>query len=139
MKKVIKYEANDGKLFDTEKEALKRDELLGEIKKLVKLVHGENQSCEFQNGEGFYQVTKENYDLCLKEFELLLKKHESWIFDIGQVVNPIGGYVGRCLSDGRSPLYHLYSVITRIDKDYRLWGQLFFCLNPQEGKQKRLN
>ena len=45
------------------------------------------------------------------------------------------GIVGRFMDDSNSPARSVYWRLSRIDEDFREWGQMFFALHPSEGKQ----
>ena len=47
-------------------------------------------------------------------------------------------YVGRIV-DGNAPFSKAWYRFMCIDKDYREWGQGYFALHPNEGKQVKLN
>lgn len=139
MKAVTKYQSDDGKIFDTEKEAIARDSKALSIKDAYKLLKPipKNDGCDFANGKGFIQQDP----LKVQEFKrqiLLLgaihhEKMAEWAKD------PISVHpqsiVGRILSDCDDLLYRAWSRVMCIDDKWREWGQPYFAINPDKGEQ----
>lgn len=143
MKKVEMYQAEDGSLHTSKVKACKKESILKEVKKLLKLLGEDkvikaNLGCNFVNGDGYFQLSKEEVDLFDQLFFELIKRFEPWILDEYKELSIRSYVLGRCLDDSNSPLYG--SLITRlcVDSQYRRWGQIYFANNPKEAKQMRL-
>lgn len=147
MKEVKMYKSDDGRLYKNAKDASKRDEVVKETKKVLGLLGGEKKDpgCRFANGEGYFQLTKENVEWFDHEFLQLVKKHEAWIFKnyltkAGKSDSELirSHVLIRCLGDNSSPLYSALSIRLCVDNQHRRWGQPYFATNPNEGKQVKL-
>lgn len=144
MKKVEMFEAEDGTLFKTIAKALKYNKIYKRVKDLCNMLGGpiNDPGCNFANGDGYYQLTPEmvrRFDNAfieaIKEFEPELFKEYS---DKNLPFVITNYFTGRWLDDNNSPLYTAVMLRHRVDEKFRLWGQTYYAMNPEKGKQNKL-
>jgi len=88
----------------------------------------------FVNGGGYLQLKKDFYKKKLYEFLKLVKEQ----FPKVEVDSNKLWYIGRVLDDSDSALYYFWAKLICVDKKYRYWGQPYYALHPERGKQKRI-
>lgn len=137
MKTITKYQARDGREFNNKIDCKNHEDLLLEIDKVNSILRAAPDTCDFANGSGYIQHSisqivqyKDKLDELLKRtikgFNFTDKTHIS--------------YVLRVTGDCNSPLYGCYQRLYCVDWiTGREWGQPYFALNPQKGKQICLN
>lgn len=140
MKKIEKYKAIDGTEFNNENECLdyenlikKVDNIMAELPPLPK-----DDGCRFSNGEGFVQHNKTILRKVQINLLKLAQKHidHKWLQQTIDDENVHPSYVGRLIDDYNiRPLNKAWHRFMCIDKLGREWGQPYFALNPNEGKQ----
>lgn len=116
MKRVDRWEANDGSIWLTEMAAVERDMLIAECDAVVAGLGlkptPKDDGCRFANGHGYIQQPAG-------------AKEKLWAFLLSKNVNrDSDGPVGRLL-------YRHHSI----DPYDREWGQVYFALNPHRGDQ----
>lgn len=130
MKAVTKYESNDGKIFDTEKEALEHEEITDKINNIIQLLGGTSKeidpdSCSFSNGEGYVVINSHDYAFALELTKLLMR--ELGIVSGYQVTSRIcyeHKYLGKiasiftCIIDGNNQKIRV--------------GQAYYASNPSK-------
>lgn len=126
MKAIIKYQADNNRLFDTEKEAVKMDEILRLANEVNKLLPSAiDDSCQFANGGGYIQQSPEDIKAFSKALSELIAFEcgvsEAQMFDEAPT-----GIVGRYLDDGNRISYRLYLRLCCIDANNREWGQPYY-------------
>jgi hypothetical protein len=138
MKAVTKFKSDNGRLFDTEEEARKSDALFAaqnEVSKL--LLQAVDRSCDFSNGGGFIQHSKQDIDAFTAGIRNLIVMEFG---DKGETLRAFdvqpNGFVGRYLDDSGSNTYRLWCRLRNIDSELREWGQGYYALNPTQGTQK---
>lgn len=136
---VTKFETIDGKVFEKREDAEKHELFLLEINKLLRLINadGKQDTNDFHNGKGFFQLTNLEVKQFTDGFVGLIKKYHPDLFEVGDK-NP-KGIIGRYLHDVCSPLYKVWHFITCIDSNNRRWGQPYFAIHPEEGESIWLN
>lgn len=140
MKAIVKYEAEDGKEFDSEKECLDYENLIARVNNIMKVLPPlpKDNGCRFSNGEGFVQHDKKT--LRKVQIGLLkeIKKHveHKWVEQTIEDENVHPSYVARLLDDySISPLSKAWYRFICTDKLGREWGQPYFANNPDKAKQ----
>lgn len=138
MKSITKFVATDGEEFKSESACKKYERLLVKIQK-VELILGrkpKDSNCNFSNGDGYVQHSKKDV-LAFKSaiVELCRKycKHEVFNYPLKEIY-PMG-LGGRILDDSNSPIRRPWNRLCCIDEKYREWGQPYYALHPNEGKQ----
>jgi hypothetical protein len=150
MQKIEKFKADDGREFKTEKECRQHEAIIAEADKIFRdwpiPVQGD---CSFSNGDGYITLDKDMYERARKEFlELVLKefrgKDMQKVVEATRNMDSNWGIIGRYLDDSDTPLYHYWCQFLNCEagnphptgeKKYRLWGQGYYALNPDKGKQ----
>lgn len=133
MKQITKFQASDGAEFSTEKNCNDYENIIREVKRIMKPLGPlpKDKSCNFANGRGYIPHDPELVERLKKE-----------LVEYGRKVLHIDGDVsygqfGRYADDsGVSPLYRAWSRLANCDKRGREWGQQFYANNPNEGKQE---
>lgn len=144
MKEQKIYIAEDGRRFDDKEKCQKYDKALIEIKEIMSLLvpkeKYDDKNCDFSNGEGYIQQDKKIIDEVVSRLCYAIERYHKfsewagWKPEYG-----LGGMLGRYLDDGDSPFYRAWCRWACIDKSGREWGQPYYALHPEEGKQKQLN
>lgn len=132
MQVISKYQALDGKIFDTEEKCLTYDKLVKQVKKIMINLQDlpKDDSCRFANGGGYIQQKKSIIDKARIEITDLgntfFKQKEKWHFNS----------IGRLFDDsGYDCLYSAWGRLSHIDYKYREWGQGYYAVNPDKGVQ----
>jgi hypothetical protein len=132
MKKITKYEAFDGKVFNTEKECLDYEKIIEKVDEIMKPFGKRPDNSNFTNGSGFLQHEKSD-----------VEKAKSELLRLGNEIFKCStnfGFIGRYFDDsGYDCLYRAWGRLSSIDNKSREWGQTYYALNPNEGKQIQLN
>src|SRR4051812_40306706 len=114
MKAVLKYQANDGTVFDDEAAAASHEAFLAALAKIEEILPPipKNDGSQFANGEGYIQHCPDDVRaykqglLKLTAGRNLGFKFAEWA-EIPDQVHP-NGIVGRILSDGDRHLYRAW-------------------------------
>lgn len=132
MQIISKYQAKDGKTFNTEEECIKYEKLCKKVDKIMRFVVSipEEDSCRFANGGGYVQQNKSIIDKARIELTSLgntfFKQKDKWSFPA----------IGRLFDDsGYTCLYHAWGRLSHVDSKYREWGQGYYAINPDKGVQ----
>lgn len=139
MKEVTKYQADDGRVFDTEHEAIVQDAKAVSLKKISKLLKPipENDGCKFSNGAGYVQQDALRVQEYKRGIMLLGACHHPKMAEWAK--NPIEVHpqsiVGRILSDCDQLLYRAWHRVMCMDGQFREWGQPYYAMNPEKGEQ----
>jgi hypothetical protein len=132
MKKITKYQAEDGKVFNTEKECLDYEKIIAKVDAIMKPFGKRPDSCNFTNGSGFLQHNDSD-----------VSKAKRQITDLGNDIfkcNANFGFIGRYFDDsGYDCLYSAWGRLSAVDNKSREWGQSYYANNPDSGKQVQLN
>lgn len=141
MRTTIKYVANDGYEFNTERHCIEHENLLLKIEDAHRLLgkrpEEEEETCNFANGGGYVKHSKKEILAFKKALIALCKKHvgdEVFKLPLNKI-HP-GGFASRVLSETNLRLYEAWSRLCCIDEFDREWGQPFYALNPHKGTQK---
>ena len=142
METITKYKAIDGLEFESKKQCVEHEILIEKVDKIMSKLeaHPKEDNCDYANGSGFIQQDESTVKKVRLELLKLIKtkiKHK-WIQQSidDDTIHP--SYVGRIVH-GNAPFSKAWYRFMCIDKDYREWGQGYFALHPNEGKQVKLN
>lgn len=134
MEVVQHFKAKDGTLFKNQDECSEYEDVLTARDKAIRLVlPKEHDTTDFANGEGYIQLTDDTKEEFIDAYLGLVKRLHPSLHQKA-VTNPVG-IIGRYLDDSNSPLYRLWTLACQIDRQNRLWGQPYYALHPDEGKQ----
>jgi hypothetical protein len=139
MKKIQKYQAEDGREFFDKKECEDYEVLCAKTIVIMSQLPSkpDDEYCRFSNGHGFIQhdeavVAKVKNEL----LDLIGTKIEHKWIEQSRSGSAHPSYVGRLLDDyGIRPLSTAWSRLYCIDKYFREWGQPYYAINPDEGEQ----
>jgi hypothetical protein len=136
VKVVTKYESNDGKLFDSEADAVGHEEYLKQAKTVAGILPPRpDDGCKFDNGAGYIQHTPE----LVREYKravLLLaasKRPDVKFAEWAEKPDQVHGMsvVGRYIDDGCDKyIGRLWYRVCCLDDQCREWGQPYFALHP---------
>jgi len=120
--KYTKYEARDGRQFDTPDAAEKHESLLDEME-IVMFEMGEapdDPHCNFANGGGYIPHNVRHVSQAKAALLDLFNKDRE---------DPVSDFeiLGRYLDDGGSPLYQAWSRLYNCDDQGREWGQAYYA------------
>jgi len=134
MKTVTKFQSEDGKLHDTEQQALSADYFVEMAEKIEQLLpQHKDDNLSFANGHGYLECDPSQIELAKKSLILIASQEFKVDFKSAD------GIIGRYLCDRNSPLYSAYMKLKCIDNLNRMWGQPYFANNPNQGEQIKLN
>ena len=136
MKQTIRYEAEDGKIFNEEEECIKYDKILAKVNKFLDNIPSSN-STDFANGNGYIQHKPATRSELIVE---LVKLSNEWF----QTEPPFTNFtyaLGRYIDDSNmKALNSLTSKIMFIDGNTnREYGQPYYANNPHKAKDIQLN
>jgi len=140
MKPVTKYQADDGRIFDTEQDAIKHDAKVLSVKDAYKLLKPtpQDDGCDFANGGGYVQQDPIKVQEFKRQIMLMGAEHHSKMAEWAK--NPMEVHpqsiVGRILSDCDSTLYGAWNRVMCMDDKFREWGQPYYAINPDKGEQR---
>ena len=142
MREVLKYQANDGKLFDSKDSCISHEEKLTQVSDIICQLEPKPDSCDFSNGSGYVQQYEDVFLKVRRELLELAKADtdHKWIQQSidDRTVDPswAGRIIGECCIDA---LYRAWNRFSCIDKDFKEWGQPYFTTHQNEAINKRLN
>lgn len=147
---ITKWKAADGSEWTSQDKADERELLILAVKEAMKPLGDKPNlpGCEFENGGGFVQhdpanVVRARLDL----YEIAKGPLGWWIRDQKEIHGKTDYALAveihvswhlRMLDGGCDPLERAYGRIACIDDKHREWGQPFFGMNPEKGKQVQL-
>ena len=135
MKTKTKYVAPDGAEFDSEAACLKYEQLLTKIaaafKGCPKLPR--DPHCNFANGGGYLQWLPEQRKKCEAALRKLMKPLLPRGMGDAETVHL--SWLCRVACDNDSPLYSALLRLNNQDSKLREWGQGYYAIHPEEGKQ----
>lgn len=134
MKAITKYKALDESVFDTEKECLEYEKICTKVDEIMKDMIDVPDTCDFGNGKGYIQQDQLIVDTAKTKLLSLGRK----LYKSAENASFYG--IGRWFDDsGNSALYHAWGRLSNCDSQYREWGQMYYALHPEQGKQIQLN
>jgi hypothetical protein len=143
MRAITKYKADDGVEFFNAAECGKHETNCNEAARIMEQLPAHPKGCDFTNGSGYVQHDKDTLLKVRNEFLEFAKRYTDhrWIqetIDKGFGAHPSAA--GRVLGEvlPRSIDKH-WGRFCCIDTEFREWGQHYFALNPEAGKQNRIN
>lgn len=137
MKVITKYQARDNREFNLEKDCREHEVLLDKIDGLNSILTKGPDSCDFANGEGYIQHSNSQL-IEFKDKLIDLFKETVKGFDFVTDKTHVSYFI-RVTGDCGSPLQNCFQRLYCIDSEFREWGQPYFGLNPEKGKQVKLN
>lgn len=140
MKTILRYQANDGAIFDSAEACTRYEDLCAEVTaimaQLISLPLSER--CHFGNGGGYIQQDPETFKKVRRSLLKLAQREcpHKWIDQsiADDSIDP--SWAGRIISDCSAPISRGWYRISCTDKRFREWGQPYFALNPSKGKQE---
>jgi len=144
VRKITQYKTKDGTVFSAKAKADKHEKLCDEINAAMKPLgplpkDGRHKftDCDFVGGKGYLS---HNPSVVLQVRIGLVKiagRFHGWFKQHKAEDIHSHSVAGRYLSDGGpSVLYTAWSRLMCIDDQGREWGQPYFALNPNKGKQQ---
>lgn len=137
MEKLIKFSANDGRLFDSEIECLNYEKFLFDVQSTMDLLKKRPDNNKFSNGEGYIQQNKETIEAAMiKIVELSgLDKMREWNDFYKDPFNCRNGIIGRYISESCYPVLSMaWYRFQCMDFRFREWGQPYFASHINETK-----
>lgn len=128
-----KYKAEDGTIFDQISKCQSYEQQCLQIDYIMAFMglEPEDPSCRFANGGGYIQHSIEE-----------VNKARTAIMKLGMAILNIkdspGEYmIGRAFDDNNNKaLYNAWKRLWCCDAQGREWGQMYYALNPEKGKQQ---
>lgn len=147
---ITKWKAADGSEWSSQEKADERELLILAVQIAMKPLGDRPNlpNCGFDNGGGYvqhdpasvvrarldlYEIAKGPLGWWIKEQK---EKHGQTDYSLAVEVHV--SWHQRMLDGGCDPLERAYGRICCIDDKYREWGQPFFGMNPDKGKQVQL-
>jgi len=138
MKKVTRFQANDGKVFDNKARCIEYDDLLNAVSGIMLELNPipKMNGCDFENGHGFVQQEKDAILSVRKQLLTLASKHidHPWIAQSLNDITVHPSYAGRLIAESSflEPVYRGWNRISNIDHKDREWGQGYFAAHPEK-------
>jgi len=130
MEKIIRYKSLDNTIFDDEQKCINYDNLIKKVR-LIMIPLGDlpkDESCKFANGQGYLQHNIKDVSKAKKELTDLANNYFKTNYGFG--------FIGRVMNDSNnSVLYFNWGRLNCIDEKGREWGQQYYAINPEKGKQ----
>ena len=141
MKIIKRYKAFDGIEFKDKTDCIKHEAIIKRTNEIISQLVDIPDDIGFSKGEGYIQQDENTFikvrlDL-LKEGQKLTKY--DWIDQSIKDSNIHSNYANRLIREVSSPLHKGWYRISCIDEKFREWGQPFYSIHPEEGKQICLN
>lgn len=149
MEAITVYKAVDGSRWDSESDALKRDDesfktalSIGQLGERYK----ETDSCNYENGGGYVQHDLNTIRVCKMALIRLCRETRPHFDEWARMQESVHkvdllkidvGWFNRMMDDD-SPMDKAWRRFYCIDAQGREWGQPYYALNPDKGEQKRL-
>ena len=131
MRRIEKFETEDGKLFDKQSEAEAHETIYFQVLEIIDLLGGPNSAIdntsEFANGGGYYTLDFDNH----------LKANEKMSNLIKQIFNKYLSFTSRQVYEHE--LLRKASDIYWCITNGKRYGQIFYALNPSIAKDKEFN
>lgn len=136
MQAITNYQAEDGSIWKTAKEAEDRDSLIASVNEIMQPLGERPSDTDFANGGGYIQHT---IDVLVKAHAALaalyLQRNPDVHFNSGVHEIPASNFV-RWLDGTCAPLEIAFTRLWCVDTLNREWGQVYFANHPTEGKQE---
>lgn len=133
MKKITQYQSESGVVYNNETAAIKEDAYFESCNQILTLLPNA-KDYNFDSGQGYLQCDPEKVKIASKSFLKLAGEY------FGQEFKHVNGIVGRYISDSSTKAFNELSYrLSSIDSQNGMWGQIYYALNPHEGKQIQLN
>jgi len=144
MKEVVKYESNDGNIFNYKEECINYEKTVSKAEEIMSILFARPDNCDFSNGSGYIQHAKKDADEAIKNlFNLAILSVNIPTETIDAVKTDVFRYrdtiIGRYLSDGNSPIWRYWQRFLCMTDDYKEYGQPYFTLNPDRAKNFQIN
>jgi hypothetical protein len=130
MQSITQYKANDGTVFNTEKQALGHEHMLERIELAMRPLG--NTPPKVVDGKGWVQHTEVNYR---KAHRAIMKLASPMFRNFEQFkgcnlddINPMG-IAGRIVCDSDSPLWKPFARLSCVDKKFREHQQPYYAIN----------
>lgn len=133
MKRVVRYQSNDGAEFSTKEECEKHEDIIRSVNRIMKPLGKlpKDRNCDFADGGGYIPHNPQ----VVTDLKIALVSYGCKLLKIKDEIT--FGAAGRYFDESCIPsLYWAWSRLANIDNKGREWGQMYYALNPKEGKQK---
>jgi hypothetical protein len=141
MQQVTKFQAKDGRLFDSQESCGKHESMLLAVEKAIGLLEPvpQDDGCKFANGGGYVQQDMMEVHESMREVvEISGVNIDKCKIDFMRNPFPYrNSIIGRYLSDGdNNAVYAAWCRFMCMDDLYREWGQPYYAANPNAGEQR---
>ena len=134
MKTTQKYQADDGKIFNSAEECEKYEKILKQISVLLETLPNPDKYNIF-NGDGYIQHPKGTYEKIEKE---LVRLSNIW-FNQKEKFTNFNYYLGRLIDDSNMNCLNKLSYRLKCINNEREYGQPYFAINPHKAKNIQVN
>lgn len=141
MKKLTVYESADGNRFNTEEDCLAYEKFADLVDETELMFGVRPDDINFTNGDGYIRHTEDGYIAYRVKILGLVFAHISTHKWVQQAIDDPEmniSYVNRLVSDGHGAgtdkITHSLLRLMCIGPNRREWGQPFYALNPDQGK-----
>ncbi len=136
MTPITKYQANDGSVWSTELDAVRRDSDILLVAAIIKPLKPQPSS----SFDGYIQQDRETVLKVKGELMKIASQRctwNGWSKDPSEV-HPMS-YAGRAIDDIGGPLSLAWYRIMCTDEKYREWEQPYYAMNPGTGVDKEVS
>ena len=125
MRPVTMYRSRDGRVFETEADCLRHEEILNAADEIHTIIgpRPKDPHCVFANGGGFIQRVGDSVGAARERLSVLALQYH-------------GSSRPRVIDDCDSPLSDVSFRLRCIDSQGREWGQPYYAINPHSGTQE---
>jgi len=147
MKRVNRYIADDGAIFDDIDKCRDYESMLSRINVVMSRLPDKpsGDGCRFENGHGFLQHEEATFIEARNEVLDIAVEYIGGATAKKWAEGTKGGkthmsFCGRLFDDsGVKPINSAWYRLSCIDTKFREWGQMYYALNPEKGEMICLN
>ncbi len=144
MEIITKYKAHDGREFLDSDECAVHEQNCTIALGIANKLPGKPSGCDFSNGSGYIQHTRDNVLNVRNEFLEFVKRYTKDISIIQQTIDKgfdahsswAGRIIDECTPNSISKHWYRFMCI---DAQFREWGQPYYADNPDKAEQVQLN
>lgn len=142
MKEITKWKADDGCEFSDETSCAAYDQLCETVVKVMAAFPPlpKNDGCDFAYGGGFMQLSEAVVTTVRgKLFDIIATRINRRSIEGFRDIKVSPAFVAKFI-DGKNnrPLYAAWQRLSCIDSRWREWGQPYYAIHPDQGKQVML-
>ena len=134
MNEIIKYQANDGSVWDSEEKAVKQDKLIVTLESAMAHLKPRPKGCDFTNGKGFVQHEVGAYAKTEANLRKVFSSYYPGPIGIHDPLTCDMWLLMRCVCDsGNRSMNHAFNRLACMcSRNNREFGQPYFVTHQSE-------